>query len=181
MEELSVLKRELLRKFVELTGIDEEATYSELMGMAAFTGIQADLCEVVAENTEIYNLYRSRGWEADKAAVLTLAESEGFYLEDTLKGFSCADSMRRVLSLCELGVKLHGKRLPNNEPELSDTLLKLFRMWADSLVKIGFSKTVGDFDQEFNHDNWGATMFYAISHRDEIKSKVEQYKRDKRK
>lgn len=177
MEELNMLKRELLRKFVEMTGIDEEVTHSELMGMAAFTGIPADLCETVAEHVEIFNLYRSRGWEADKAAVLTLAESEGFYLEDILKVIDSADEMRRVLSLYELGVRLHGKSLPCNQPELSETLLEPFKRWAESLVKIGFSKTIGDFDPEFNPDNWKATMFYAINHRSEINSKIEQYKR----
>ena len=179
MEELSMLKKELLRKFAGLSCMYEEVTYSELMGMAAFTGIPADLCETVANNTEIYNSYRGRGWETDKAAVLTLAESEGFYLEDTLKGFRCADDMRKVLSLCELGVKLRNKSLPCSTPDLSDALLKSFKEWADSLVKIGFSRTVGDFDPEFDPDNWRATMFYAINHRSEIKSKVEEYEETK--
>ena len=172
-----MLKREMLRKLAELDCMNEKVTYSELMGMAAFTGIPANLCETVAENVETYNSYRGRGWDANKAAVLTLADSEGFHLEETLKGTRCADDMWKVVSLCELGVNFKGKSLPRNEPDLTDALIKPFKKWADSLVKIGFSKTAGDFDPEFDPDNWYATMWYAISHKSEIKSKVEQYKR----
>lgn len=167
----------MLRKFAELTCMNEEVTYSELIGMTAFTGIPADLCETVADNVETYNSYRGRGWDVDKAAVLTLADTEGFYLEEMLRGFKCADSMREVLSLCELGVNFKGASLSCDAPDLSKALIKPFKKWADSLVKIGFSKTSGDFDPEFNPDNWGATMFYAISHRVEIKDKIDQYKK----
>lgn len=167
----------MLEKFSKLVCTQEEATYSELMGMTAFTGIPADLCEIVADNVETYNSYRGRGWDVDKAAVLTLADSEGFHLDEMLRGTRCADDMRKVLSLCELGVNFKSKNLPYNEPDLTVALIKPFTEWADSLVKIGFSKTAGDFDPEFNPSNWKATMFYAISHRVEIKDKIEQYKK----
>lgn len=175
-----MLKREMLERLAGLAGMDREPNYSELTGLTAFTGIPASLCEVVAENVEIYNHYVNNGWWADRASVLTLAETEGFPLEDIFK--NCiksgvgADTMREVLSLCELGVDFKGKQLPPTYPGLSDTIIDAFKKWANKLVEIGFSKTAGDFDPEFVPDKWGVTMWYAISHKSEIKNAIDDYK-----
>lgn len=131
-----MLKCKMLERLASLAGMDKEPNYSELMGLTAFTGIPADLCEVVAENVEIYNRYMHDGWRSDKAAVLTLAETEGLHLENIFKncinsGVS-ADTMREVLSLCELGVDFKGKPLPSTYPELSDTIIAAFKEWLTS-------------------------------------------------
>lgn len=175
-----MVKREMLENLAKTVGMECEASYSELQGLYAFTGIPTDLCEVVANNVEIFNSYRERGWEADKAAVLTLAETEYIHLEcifkNWLKRCVSADTMREVLSLCELGVDFKGKPLPPTYPGLSDAIIVAFKKWANKLVDIGFSKTAGDFDPEFNSDKWEVTMWYAISHKSEIKNAIDAYK-----